>query len=307
MLVKKAIRVKEVVIIAVISLIYLAVSAIFIGFKTNQLVLVCLFCFMYFASVPSKKLILGFSVYIVYWIIFDYMKLLPNYEVNQVHIADLYDLEKRLFGIKFDGAILTPHEYFEKYQASVWDVLSGIFYLCWVPVPIILSVYFFYKKKDQFLKFSLTFLWINLLGFVIYYIYPAAPPWYVEQHGTVFNAATPGSMAGLQRFDLFFGVDIFQSIYAQSSNVFAAMPSLHSAYPLLVFYYGIKNKLGPVNILFGIIMVGIWLSAIYTGHHYLLDVLAGILVCFAGIISFNQIIKRNPIKRWLQIYLKVIQ
>jgi membrane-associated phospholipid phosphatase len=54
-------------------------------------------------------------------------------------------------------------------------------------------------------------------------------------------------------------------------------------------------------------MVGIWLSAIYTGHHYLLDVLAGILVCFAGIISFNQIIKRNPIKRWLQIYLKVIQ
>lgn len=235
------------------------------------------------------------------------MKLFPNYRYNHVHIADLYDLEKGLFGIRFDGTMLTPHEYLEKYQSSLWDVMGGIFYLCWVPVPMLVAVYFFFKKRDQFLKFLLTFFWINILGFVVYYIYPAAPPWYVELHGTVFNAATPGNAAGLQRFDAFFGVQLFHDIYAQSSNVFAAMPSLHSAYPMLVLYYGLKNRLGWMNIIFAVIMVGIWLSAIYLGHHYLLDVLAGIVCCIIGIVSFNFIANRNPVKRWLSAYLKVVE
>jgi len=297
---------KHILLIAVISAIYLAVSAIFIGFKVEQLVLVCLFWIMYLASAPSRKIILGFSVFIAYWVIFDYMKLLPNYDVNNVHIKDLYDHEKNLFGVNYRGVVLTPHELFEKYQNPAFDLMSGLFYLCWVPVPIFLAAYLFYKNRMEFLKFSLTFLWINLIGFVIYYIYPAAPPWYIENYGTIFKAATPGNTAGLARFDMLVGVRIFHSLYSQSSNVFAAMPSLHSAYPLLVLYYGLKNKLGLVNILFGIIMIGIWLSAIYTGHHYLLDVIAGIIVCIIGIISFNRIIKWQPITKWLQSYFKLI-
>ncbi|MDQ6257861.1 hypothetical protein NO275_08405, partial [Campylobacter jejuni] len=79
---------------------------------------------------------------------------------------------------------------------------------------------------------------------VIYYVYPAAPPWYVQLHGFDFLASTPGNTGGLERFDAFFGVDIFHSLYSKSSNVFAAMPSLHSSYPLIVLFYGIKYRLG---------------------------------------------------------------
>lgn len=300
-------RLKEIAIITGFSILYLVLSSVLIGFKPTQLILVGLFCVLYFVSATTRKLILGFLIFIIYWIIFDYMKLFPNYRFNTVHIEDLYELEKRFFGIRSGGAILTPHEYIEKFQSSFWDVMSGIFYLCWVPVPMLAALYFFFRKRDQFLKFLLTFLWINLIGFVVYYIYPAAPPWYIEQYGTVFNPATRGNTAGLQRFDLYFGVQIFHNIYAQSSNVFAAMPSLHAAYPMLVLYYGLKNKLGPVNIAFAVVMVGIWFSAVYTGHHYLMDVLAGIICCITGIVTFNMIVKRNPVKRWLDIYLRIIQ
>ena len=135
--------------------------------------------------------------------------------------------------------------------------------------------------------------------------YPAAPPWYVEKYGFNFYSLTPGNTAGLGRFDDFFHTGIFKSIYAQSSNVFAAMPSLHASYPLIVLYFGIKNRVGPINFLFGTIMIGIWFSAVYTSHHYTLDVLAGISCGTIGIISFQWMISKSKvvnafIERWQQ-------
>jgi membrane-associated phospholipid phosphatase len=94
-------------------------------------------------------------------------------------------------------------------------------------------------------------------------------------------------VAGLERFDDYFGVTIFKSLYEKGSNVFAAMPSLHSSYPLLVLYYGIRNKLGWLNIVFAFITIGIWFAAVYTSHHYVLDVIAGIVCAFLGIVVFS--------------------
>ena len=282
---------RNVTVVFLVSFSYLVLSYFLVGFKTEQLVLVLIFCVPYFASDISRKFILGFSIFAVYWIVFDYMKAFPNYNVNSVHIGDLYQFEKHLFGIKNGYSFLTPNEFWLQNQKPFLDALSGFFYLCWVPVPLLFAGYLFFKSRVEFLKFSLTFLWVNILGFIVYYIYPAAPPWYIQDFGNVFYAYTPGSEAGLQRFDNMFHVKIFQSLYAQSSNVFAAMPSLHAAYPVLVLYYGLKNKLGKINIVFAIIMAGIWFSAVYNNHHYVIDILAGIACAIIAIISFNWIVK----------------
>jgi hypothetical protein len=135
--------------------------------------------------------------------------------------------------------------------------------------------------------FSLTFLLVNLLGFVVYYLFPAAPPWYVQAYGFDFKLLTHGSTAGLSRFDHFFGLPVFGSLYARGSNVFAAMPSLHSAYPVVVLYFGLKNRLGWVNGLFAVVTVGIWFAAVYTAHHYVLDVEAWMLCVGTGIALFD--------------------
>jgi hypothetical protein len=271
-----------------ISLLYLVLSYFLVGFKTDQLVLVGIFNSLYYLSPSTRKFILGFSIFIVYWVIFDYMKAIPNYEFNTVHIGDLYELEKKLFGISTPTGTLTPNEFWLQNHANFLDVTTGVFYLMWIPVPLAFAAYLFFTHKKYFLYFSLTFVWVNLLGFVIYYIYPAAPPWYIQTNGLNFIAETPGNTAGLARFDAFFNVEIFKSIYAKSSNVFAAMPSLHSAYPVIVLYYGVKAKLGKVNIFFAVVMLGIWFAAVYTSHHYIADVLAGIITAIIGIITFEK-------------------
>ncbi|HTL07668.1 MAG TPA: phosphatase PAP2 family protein [Chitinophagaceae bacterium] len=278
---------------AAISAAYLLVSWWLIGFKQEQVFLVVLCNVLFFASMATRSFIIAFSVFIIYWIIFDYMKAFPNYRYQPVHIESIYNAEKSIFGITTSGGQkITPNEYWQLHTSKGLDLLAGIFYLCWIPVPLMFGLYLYFKKKTQFYYFAFTFLLVNLLGFVVYYAYPAAPPWYVSKYGFTFHAATPGNTAGLARFDALVHAGIFQSLYAKSSNVFAAMPSLHSSYPVIVFYYAVKNKVGLINIVFATVMVGIWFSAVYTNHHYILDVLAGITCAITGTWLFTLVRKK---------------
>lgn len=286
------ITVKSVIVVFAITIAYFLLSWLLVGFKSDQLVLAAIFNGMFFLSGISRKFILGFSIFIVYWIIFDYMKAFPNYNYNPVHIADLYNLEKHLFGINVNGKLLTPNEYLRINGNTFIDVCAGIFYLCWIPVPLAFAGFLFFHNRRQFLYFSLSFVLVNFIGFVIYYLYPAAPPWYVQYNGFVFHPLTHGNTGGLAKFDAYFHAGIFKSIYAKGSNVFAAMPSLHSSYPVIVLYYGLKNRFWILSVFFSIVMFGIWFTAVYASHHYVLDVLAGITSAICAITIFNLLINR---------------
>ena len=310
---------KSIGLVSAISLIYLFLSAVLIGYKSDQLFLVLFFNIFFYLSGPTRRFILGFAIFIVFWILFDSMKAFPNYRFNTVHIESIYKAEKSLFGFRADTGssnggirnevIVTPNEYWLGHHRATLDILTGLFYLCWIPLPLAFAGYLFYKNKEMFLRFALTFLLVNLLGFIVYYAYPAAPPWYVQQYGFQFNPHTPGNTAGLGRFDRYFNVSVFSSLYAKSSNVFAAMPSLHASYPLTVFYYGMKNRLGRVNILFAVIMIGIWFAAVYTSHHYVLDVIAGITCGLTGITLFNYLYGKSGgwLQRFVRSYTKIIE
>ncbi|MBC3540994.1 inositol phosphorylceramide synthase [Rufibacter sp. H-1] len=304
---KESVSPKGALWVTAFSLGYLLLSYGLIGFKPEQLLLVGLFNSLYYLSPVTRKFALGFTIFIVFWVLFDYMRAFPNYWFNTVHIKDLYEAEKAIFGVGSGSARLTPNEFWLQYQHTFLDVLCGIFYLCWVPVPMGFAAYLFFRNRTQFTYFSLTFLLVNLLGFVLYYLYPAAPPWYVQHYGFEFIPNTPGNTAGLSRFDAFFQIELFRGMYAKASNVFAAMPSLHSAYPLIVFYYGLKNRVKSVNIIFGIIMLGIWFAAVYLSHHYILDVLFGILCAATGIGLFNFLMNRKGAAyRAVQRFIKAI-
>ncbi|SFE01756.1 PAP2 superfamily protein [Chitinophaga sp. CF118] len=292
---KRLFDIKTLLFTTSISIAYLLLSAWLVGFKTDQLWLVVIFNSCYYFSWPTRRLITGFSIFIVYWILFDYMKAFPNYLFNTVHIRDLYETEKSIFGVLVNGVKVTPNEYWLLHKYTWLDVMSGIFYLCWVPVPLLFAGYLFYKDTLAFLHFAISFLLVNLIGFVLYYIYPAAPPWYIQLHGFEFIAHTPGNSAGLLRFDQYLNIDVFGSLYSKSSNVFAAMPSLHSAYPLIVLYYARKHANVFFQVVFGVIAVGIWFSAIYNSHHYILDVAAGIICAIITIIFYRRVLMVSPI------------
>ena len=109
--------------------------------------------------------------------------------------------------------------------------------------------------------------------------------------------------------EIFFGVTIFDSIYGRNANVFAAVPSLHAAYMVVALVYAIIGKCRwYVVTLFSIIMVGIWGTAIYSCHHYIIDVLLGISCALIGWLVFEYVLMRIPaFKRFFERYYAYIK
>ncbi len=290
----------------IIIALYLLWATILGGIRQDHLTLIAVWLIGYYAHKTSRRFVIGFSIFIVYWIIYDSMRFVPNYEVSTVHIKQPYELEKLLFGITYNNILHTPSEFFAITHSKFLDILSGLFYINWVPIPLAFAVYLFLKDKVLFTKFSLVFLFVNLIGFVIYYIYPAAPPWYVALYGFDLKLGIAGNTAGLAHFDQLVGIPVFANIYNKNANVLAAIPSLHSSYPIIVLVYAIKKKLGAINIFFAIFMIGIWFSAVYSGHHYTIDVIAGIIVALIGIFICEQIFKTDYSKRKIDNFVKHI-
>ena len=125
-------------------------------------------------------------------------------------------------------------------------------------------------------------------------------------HGFEENFNIPGSEAGLSRFDDFFGIKLFNGMYAKNANVFAAIPSMHSAFPVITFYFGIKKGLKWGSVLFFIIMLGVWFAAVYSAHHYIIDVILGALCAVLAIVVFEILMKSQKIQIWLSKYVKAI-
>ncbi|MDE7473382.1 MAG: phosphatase PAP2 family protein [Muribaculaceae bacterium] len=281
---------REGVVMLVALAVWLGVTAVCVGFRPEHLYLAVLIAVLFFAAPVTRRLVVALLPFIVFGISYDWMNIVPNYEVNPVDIEGLYNSEKSLFGITMaDGVVSTPNEFFAMHHAPWVDALAGFFYLCWVPVPILFGLGLYMTHQDKvYLHFALVFLFVNLLGFAIYYIHPAAPPWYVAKYGFDFIAGTPGDVAGLGRFDEMTGWGVFDALYARNSNVFAAVPSLHSAYMLIAFIYSLKARCSNLlRVLFAIITLGIWFTAVYSSHHYLIDVSLGILTAIVGTALFE--------------------
>jgi len=295
MLMQKIKMTKQGVIVIFLSILYLGLLSLLVGLRIEHVLLVGIYNLCFFIDSRTRKFVLAFTIFLVFGILYDLMKVYPNYMVNQVDISILYHFEQTVFGFTRNGHLLTPNEFFALYHNTFLDILSGLFYINWIPVPLAFAAYLYTTNKQQFLHFSLTFFLVNLIGFCIYYIHPAAPPWYVNLYGFDFNLGVPGNTAGLVRFDNLVHLPIFESIYARNSNVFAALPSLHCAYPVVVFYYALKNRLGLINWLFALFMAGIWFSAVYSGHHYVTDVLAGIICAIAGILLFQKVLLKRKV------------
>lgn len=256
---------------------------------------------------PTRKFALALTPWLVFVCSYDGMRLLPNYEVNPIDTRGIYEAEKSLFGIGTAAGTLIPGEWFNLHNCAFADFMAGFFYLCWVPVPLGFAIYLYLKgKREMYLRFSLAFLFVNLVGFVGYYIHPAAPPWYVIEHGFTPVLNTPGSVAGLGRFDSLVGAPVFHSIYSNNSNVFAAVPSLHAAYMLVTTIYAIisrQNKLCIV--IFAFICMGIWWTAVYSTHHYIIDVLLGILTTIVALLILERLLLRAEwAKRFMARYAK---
>ena len=291
------------------SMAFLLIQWAVVGLLPAQVFMVLLFNVLFLAHPVSRRLAVALLPFVAFEICYDWMRLYPNYKVNPIDIYGLYATELSLFGVVSEGVTMIPGEYFMLHHSALADLLAGFFYLCWVPGPMALGLWLLYKGEARwYLRFALCFLFVNFLGFAGYYLHPAAPPWYALQFGFEPDFSTPGNVAGLGRFDELIGVPVFQSIYVNNSNIFAAIPSLHAAYMLVATVYAVLSRRSwPLIAACAFITIGIWCTAVYSCHHYIVDVVLGIFTALIGIYFFESLLMRWPVfSRFVDRYTRFI-
>ncbi len=226
---------------------------------------------------------------VLYGGVYDSMRWYADYLRSPViHLHEPHDFDARFFGIQAGDKLLTPAEWWQLHTAPILDFITGLAYFVafFVGESIMVALYLFWKG-DQ--RRALRFIWIfvltNFLGFALYYIYPAAPPWYIADHGYVVDLSVRASAAGALRFDKIVGLPLMEGFYGKSADVFGAIPSLHVSYPFLAAVYSWPLRR------FRIVAVPYFLlvcfSAVYLNHHYLLDIIAGLGLCCCSMAIFR--------------------
>ena len=240
--------------------------------------------------------------FLLFLIIYDTLPAFPNYTFNEVHILELYNLELSLFGINDGGRLIVPCEWFITRTNDVLSLIAGSCYILWMPLPMIYAGYLFFRDKSSLFIFGSSFLLTCILGMIGYYIYPAAPPWYYINHGLGTDFTIPGSEGLLSEFDRIVGAPIFHAIYAKGGNVFCAVPSLHCAYPVVCFLSAMKMKNRALMGIFALWALGTWFGAVYSQHHYLIDVILGVLCAILSFFTIQWLLGKKFFRKWKEMY-----
>jgi membrane-associated phospholipid phosphatase len=263
-----------------IGLGYIAAVGLLGGLRFDH-VLVGMLGFLDLYNEKTRRFLSEFLPFIATGAVYDSMRYFywPGI-AGRVHVAEPYLLERSWFGI---GA-QTPNEWFAEHHWAALDLLCGFAYLVYVGEYLAVAFLLFFRRRSETVRtLALAFLLVNLLGFATYFIYPVAPPWYVAEYGLgPARIDIHPAAAAASRFDLLLGTHFFDKIYGRGVDVYGAYPSLHVTYPLLAAWAAFREKdlrwaRGPAIAFFLLVC----LSAVYLQHHYVVDVLLGIVYASA--------------------------
>jgi hypothetical protein len=262
----------------------------------------------------ARRFLLDWSPFIALWIAYDFMRGIVDDLAGKIHILGPYRLERILFGWLGRGEI--PNFWWIGFQAAharagwkrTLDAFTSGFYAMHMAAPIVLGWIFWNTLKDRriFYRFMLAFSLTTWVSFLTYFLFPSAPPWYVRDFGFIqpepaFKGAGAGNLVAADRW---IGVPLFESVYKHlNPNKFAAIPSLHSAFPLVIFLFCLKRfgrRAWPV----ALYPLGIWFSAVYLNHHYIIDIVlawiyVGVCVGISERWLYPALFVRGPLRRAL--------
>ena len=265
-----------------LGVLYMGIVAALGGFRGDHVVLGLL----PLLDAYNERTRLFFKVFLPFMltgVIFDAMRYFYWQGIDgRVHVAEPYLLERAWFGV--GGRTL--NEIFLEHRWPILDLATGFAYLVYVAEFLLMAAYLFLRGRvDRASTFAWSFLLVNVMGFATYFVYPAAPPWYVTQYGLGPARMDVGPhAAAAQRFDALLGTHLFDGMYGRGVDVFGAIPSLHVAYPLMAVILAFRIRelrwaRWPV-VAFFLLMC---LSAVYLQHHYVIDVLLGMVYALGAL------------------------
>jgi membrane-associated phospholipid phosphatase len=231
----------------------------------------------------SRKLFRDLIPFLVLLLTFQSLRsFADNLAISDIHILDLIAYEKNLF----NGII--PANYLQgllmnNLCSAIIVFIANILYMSHFLNPVLFAILLWYKSHQFYWYFIGGLVFLTYAGFFTFIVFPAAPPWWATKYGYLTD-----QIVVLSRFYYPTLVEF------AGPNPVAAMPSLHMAYPTFISIYSIFiwAKKGIPTIM---LPISIGLSTLILGHHYVIDLIAGVIY---AVITFLVLLL---IKKWLNV------
>lgn len=244
---------------------------------------------------------------------------------TQWHLAP--DIDHAIFGV---NPTVWLQEHLKHASPPWWEIITSVVYMSYFIVPYAVAAVLWLRDRAAWRRYAACFVATTFLALVGYSLVPAAPPWAAARCAAVEVAdhphdplcmytTTPVTSGGLlgpvapthpdaapyvERISSR-GWD-FLNIHAASnfvqvgqgkSNLVAAIPSLHAGLTMLLalFMWPRVRALGKA--LFLGYALAMAFTLVYTGEHYVFDILLGWALAAVVIIAYRLIDRRWLIPR----------
>ncbi|HEY3130562.1 MAG TPA: phosphatase PAP2 family protein [Acidobacteriota bacterium] len=227
----------------------------------------------------------------LFWVGYDRLRLLQWFLLGRVAVEWPYALEKTMFGW-ISGGSIPPHSA-RQWLAARSGTLMGstlkwsaqIVYLSQIfTVPSLMLCWWILgwsrqSFRQRFVRHLYAFTALNAMGLITYLLVPVAPPWWVTIWGMVQPSAELVSKTQVSG-----GMDgkLIQETIKTAPDWFAAIPSLHGAYPVLLLLLARRNGNLSTQAAIWIYIATMWISCVVLNQHYLIDLIAGALAALAA-------------------------
>lgn len=192
------------------------------------------------------------------------------------HVTELIHADEWMFGWATDGQVPTIwlQQHLLHPDIRWYDVLASFVYFSHFVAALTAAVVLWLVSRSRWAAFMRRWFALSLAGLITYFVYPAAPPWWASVHGFLPVEVARISNRGWQEFGLH-GAGNTLNVLQLASNPVAAMPSLHTAFALFVvlfFLPTVRRRWWPLLLAYPLAMT---FTLVYTGEHYVIDVLIG--------------------------------
>ena len=193
------------------------------------------------------------------------------------HATAMIHADEHMWGWLTGGVVPTiwlQQHLYDPAHIHWYDVLASFTYFSHFVVALTVAAVLWVRNRARWASFVRRWFTLTALGLATYFIFPAAPPWWAAQHGLIGPVARL-SARGWDALGLHHAGSVLNAAQVQSANEVAAMPSLHSAYAMLVvafFLPTVRKRWWPLLLAYPLAMT---FSLVYSGEHYVIDVFVG--------------------------------
>jgi hypothetical protein len=175
----------------------------------------------------TQQLLAGATAFLAQGVFYELTRFAqPIIRARHVHVVEPYLFDRTWFGMQTAEGVLTPNELLARHHCAVLDFITGFPYILYTYEVLALLIFLSLTRAvrgrlELLYRFGSAFFCMCLAGYAIYYLYPAAPPWYAAQHG--FGApdySMSASAASATRWDTLTGIPYFRFMYGLTINVF---------------------------------------------------------------------------------------